>query len=158
MLELCIEVLPLVWDGYACHFRVLAAHGQEEEGQEVAQQRRSQGKLGCSHNAQLELLHDHAPREHPQGDGGDVYDALEPAGTCEKYNLKSPIYHQAEMNSFWWYNMLIQADVYLLSPSLYFFQQQKWMVFHQLSINSQLNHTIPFLTIPSAFYILFYMQ
>lgn len=88
VLQLCIEVLPLVRDGYACHFRVLTAHGQEEKREEVAQKRRPQCKLGRSHNAQLEPLHDHAPRKHPQGDGRDVYDALEPEGTCEKDHKK----------------------------------------------------------------------
>lgn len=64
--------LPSVRSGDAGHAGILTSHGEEEKRQEVAQERCSQRKLGCSHDAQLELLHDHTPREHSQGHGWDV--------------------------------------------------------------------------------------
>lgn len=65
-------ILPVVRPGDTGHVGILTSHGEEEKRQEIAQERRSQCKLGCSHDAQLELLHDHTPREHSQGYSWDV--------------------------------------------------------------------------------------
>lgn len=66
---------PLVGHCYPSHLGVLTAHGEEKEGQEVAQQRGAKSKLGGSHYVQPQLLHDHTPQEHAKGHGRDVDEA-----------------------------------------------------------------------------------
>lgn len=63
---------PAVGNGHSGDLGVLAAHGEEEHGQHVADQRCTKRKLGRAYEVQLHPLHQQTPREHPQRHGWDV--------------------------------------------------------------------------------------
>ena len=65
-------VSPVVRQRHPGHLGILAAHGEEEQGEEVANQRGAKGEFGRTHQAQLQLLHAQPPGEHAQRHRRDV--------------------------------------------------------------------------------------
>lgn len=95
-------ILPVVRPGDAGHIGILTSHGEEEKGQEIAQERRSQCKLGCSHDAQLELLHDHTPREHSQGYSWDVDNSWKNRRHQENLDQRTSVRFETKAKPYKW--------------------------------------------------------
>lgn len=63
---------PVVRKCHPGYLGILAAHREEEQREDVANQRRAKGEPGCSHDVQLQPLHQQTSRKHPQCHSGDI--------------------------------------------------------------------------------------